>query len=247
MYNLSGYRNTWRVKLMRSLMSLIAVCSVFAVFSGCASTAKIHTVVSHDYNFDQLKRVGITKFDNTKQVGGIEDYFAQEMIDRGFITVERNSLQKVLAEQKIGASGLFDQATTKKLGQLLGIDALMVGEVTFYSPKQNKTHMEEEDKYFSVPVYKKVPVWNGNGYTEKLVQTGTNTKVEKHKYPVTETTNPKVGIVAKIIDTQTAEIVWVGSILDEGDNVMDIAQESVHLMVKALWKDIKMIKKEHAK
>ncbi len=207
-----------------------------AVLSGCATP---RTVVSHTYNFNNLKNIGISKFDNPKKISGIEDIFAQQLIKKGFKTVERNKLDRVLKEQKIAASGLEDPDTTKKLGQLLGVDGLLVGEVTYYSPKQSKTHTEEDDTYFSVPVYKKID--------NRIQQTGTKTKVDKRRYPVTVTTNPQIGLVAKIIDVETAEIVWVGSFIEEGDNVMDAEEDCVHLLVKSLWKDIKKVEREKAK
>ena len=228
-----------------SFKLLIAITAVAAALAGCATP---RTVISQDYDFSNLKRIGISKFDNPKNITGIEDLFAQQLIKKGYTTVERSKLDKVLSEQKIQASGLTDPDTAKKLGQLLGVDGLLIGEVTYYSPKQSNTYMAEDDTSFAVPVYKKVYKKNPDGTTSvKIRQTGSNTKVEKHRYPVTVTTYPQIGIVAKIIDTGTGEIVWVGSMLEDGANLMDAEESCVHLLVKSMWKDVKELQKQKEK
>ena len=57
------------------------------------------------------------------------------MITRIFTTgkfevVERNLLQKVLEEQKLGMTGYIDQETAISLGQILGVDAIITGSIT---------------------------------------------------------------------------------------------------------------------
>jgi hypothetical protein len=223
---------------------LISLTVVVLALTGCATP---HTVVSQTYNFDNLKRIGITKFDTSGKITGIEDLFVQQLMKKGYTTVERDQIDHVIAEQQMSTSALFDPATSKKLGQLLGIDGLLTGEVTYYSPKKSKTRMEESDSYFSTPVYKKVSKKNADGtYSVVLKQIATNTRVERHRFPVTVTTYPQIGIVAKIIDTETAEVVWVGSILEEGENIMDAEENCVHLLVKSMWKDIKELKQKKA-
>lgn len=46
---------------------------------------------------------------------------------RNINVIERSMLEKVLHEQKFQLSGLADQKTAKKIGQLLGADALIIG------------------------------------------------------------------------------------------------------------------------
>lgn len=47
----------------------------------------------------------------------------------GFDIVERQQLQKVLKEQKLSASSLFDAETIEELGRILGIEALVTGSI----------------------------------------------------------------------------------------------------------------------
>ena len=50
----------------------------------------------------------------------------------GFVLVNRAQLQKLLAELKLGQSGLADPVTAKQFGKLAGADALVVGAMTFF-------------------------------------------------------------------------------------------------------------------
>jgi curli biogenesis system outer membrane secretion channel CsgG len=230
--------------LNRSLKVFSVLCAAAAaILSGCATP---RSVISQSFDVNS-KRLAVTKFDNAKNLPGIEDIFAQQLMKKGFTVVERKELERVLAEQKIGLSGLFKPETTKKIGEMLGVDGLVIGEVTSYSPKKSKTTTEENDDYFATPVYRKVWRQNPDGTSSAVLeQVGTKTRVEKHRVPVTVTTNPKFGIVVKIVDTQTAEVVWVGSVLEEGEDLMDAEESGVHALVKDLWKDIKELKREKA-
>lgn len=49
---------------------------------------------------------------------------------RGFSVIDRNHLRTILKEQKLSMSGLMDPENQKKLGKILGVDALVLGSIT---------------------------------------------------------------------------------------------------------------------
>ena len=49
---------------------------------------------------------------------------------RGFSVIDRNHLRTILREQKLSMSGLMDPENQKKLGKILGVDALVLGSIT---------------------------------------------------------------------------------------------------------------------
>lgn len=66
----------------------------------------------------------------------LDQYLAEKLITalltkgRGAIhVVERHQLRKVLLEQKLDASGLFEPEAIAKVGRLLGVDAIVTGTV----------------------------------------------------------------------------------------------------------------------
>jgi TolB-like protein len=52
---------------------------------------------------------------------------------QGFEVIDRTHLKTVLAENKLATTGLIDPATAKKLGQIVGADALVTGSMTPFS------------------------------------------------------------------------------------------------------------------
>ncbi len=49
--------------------------------------------------------------------------------------IERSQLEKVLNEQNLGAEGRLDASTAAKLGRILGVDALIIGNVSVFELK----------------------------------------------------------------------------------------------------------------
>lgn len=58
--------------------------------------------------------------------------------------VDRENLQTILDEQKFGLSGQVDEATAAKVGNLLGVKAVLIGKVTNFS--ENTGRLRSEDK-----------------------------------------------------------------------------------------------------
>ena len=63
-------------------------------------------------------------------------YISEELVTKLFMTgdkleiVERTMLDKVIGELKLTQTGLFDPATAKKVGMVVGVDAVVTGTIT---------------------------------------------------------------------------------------------------------------------
>ena len=98
------------------------------------------------------KRVAVFDFDNAAAQGGmaitlpffqstppnlgkaVADLLITRLVQDGKITViERNAIDKLLAEQNLTNSDRTDPLTAAKLGRLLGVDAIVLGSLTHYS------------------------------------------------------------------------------------------------------------------
>ncbi|WP_425059523.1 hypothetical protein SCACP_01130 [Sporomusa carbonis] len=82
------------------------------------------------------KRIGVVDFENASQISdramgrGISDILVNELVkNKSYQVVEREQLRAVLAEQRLGATGAVNPATAAQLGQLLGLDYLVVGKI----------------------------------------------------------------------------------------------------------------------
>lgn len=96
------------------------------------------------FSFSQLKkRIAVSTFEDKSGSGynhlgsGVADMLTTALVKSGkFIVIERNELDKVLAEQKLGESGLVTEQTAPKLGKLLGADLFVIGSVTECGTKE---------------------------------------------------------------------------------------------------------------
>ncbi|MCX5782752.1 MAG: hypothetical protein NT145_08690 [Elusimicrobia bacterium] len=218
-------------RLFLLLVSLIFV-------SGCA----VHSVISRTYNFSSVRRIGVLKVSSRQSpVKGVEDMFAQYLIKEGFTVVERSKLKEIMKENKIGAEGAINPEMTKQLGKLLGVDVLLIGEITSYTPEKETTTIAESENTFIEPVYSLVKKEVDGKTIEVIEQTGTKIRKESNRTPITFTTSPQVSLIAKLVDVETAEVVWVGSITKQGSSPADAAESAVDYLVKNLGKDINSV------
>ncbi|MEI7905766.1 MAG: CsgG/HfaB family protein [Bacteroidota bacterium] len=91
------------------------------------------------------KRVAISAFEDKTGSGyahlgsGVADMLTTALVKSGkFTVIERQELEKVLAEQKLGESGLVTAETAPKVGKLLGVELIVVGSVSEFGTKENK-------------------------------------------------------------------------------------------------------------
>lgn len=97
----------------------------------------------------QKKRVAVFDFDNAAVQGGITFPFAEtsapnlgkaaadllitKLVEDGNVSViERNAIDKLLAEQDFSNTNRTDPVTAAKLGRVLGVDTIILGTITHY-------------------------------------------------------------------------------------------------------------------
>ena len=219
--------------MRKILISLLA----FAFLSlGC--TPK--TVISQSYDFSQMNRIGIMGFSSPYSgLSGVENLFAKYLIESGFKVVERAQLEQVLKEHNISVSGYLSPETTRKIGQILGVDVLLIGEVTSYTPTRTGVTMVATRRTEAQPVYSqnimKLPDGSYAAYTQNVgTQYSQSTDVRPSQYTI----NAQVGIIAKLVDVETAEIVWIGSLSDESSSALDAADYIARSLVKSFTKEL---------
>ncbi len=95
-------------------------------------------------NAQLKKRVAVATFEDKSGSGynhlgaGVADMLTTALVKSGkFIVIERQELERVLNEQKLGESGLVTAETAPKVGKLLGAELFVVGGVTEFGTKEN--------------------------------------------------------------------------------------------------------------
>ena len=91
------------------------------------------------------KRVAVSRFEDRTGTGynhlgeGVADMLVTALVKSGkFSVLERQELEKVLAEQRLGESGLVTAETAPKLGKVLGVELLVIGSVSEFGTKENQ-------------------------------------------------------------------------------------------------------------
>lgn len=127
------------VKQMKLLLFLLFMPFV----SGCGPRIALDS----GYDFGGIERVGVIKFDSSMISFGsgydpgsaVADEFVFQLITRGVRVIERSRIEQLLREQNLWRSGgLLDSEAARNIGNILGVDALIMGTVTRYIPDRKE-------------------------------------------------------------------------------------------------------------
>jgi len=125
-------------------MRLIAfvLCFVFASSTALAQggldqrVSDLSKQIADKMSAKQKTTIAVIEF--TDLQGNVTDFgrfLAEELITRlydagTFKVVERQLLNRIIAEQKLSLTGIVDPASAKQLGKILGVDAIVSGTLT---------------------------------------------------------------------------------------------------------------------
>jgi tetratricopeptide (TPR) repeat protein len=127
-----------RIRLQRSYISgkIIILIGVFLLINGCATKIPITMLQPAEYHEASLtKTVAVLPFSGqggqqiTSEVEGV---LGSINIDgkNYFTLVDRNALDKIMKEMKLGQSGMVDANTAAEVGKLIGAQGIYTGAVT---------------------------------------------------------------------------------------------------------------------
>ncbi|HEX4772723.1 MAG TPA: CsgG/HfaB family protein [Bryobacteraceae bacterium] len=141
-----------------------------------------------DFDFATVQGNIAAIFGTNQDVGkGISDLLVDRLVTDGrFSVVERTAIAKVLAEQNLSNSDRADASTAAKLGKILGVQYIIIGSITQFG-RDDQSHSLGGGGY------------SGFGSKYGLGNLGT------HKAKAV------VAVNARMIDTNTAEILAVAS------------------------------------
>jgi curli biogenesis system outer membrane secretion channel CsgG len=115
---------------MRRISLLLFIVAIFISFIASAQLKK---------------RVAVSRFEDRTGSGynhigsGVADMLTTALVKAGkFNVIERQELDKVLDEQKLGASGLVTPESAPKVGKLLGVELLVIGSISEFGKTESK-------------------------------------------------------------------------------------------------------------
>src|SRR5215471_8914097 len=171
--------NLRSIDLMRRHFHLMWILMIFLSIPVMAQQKKRVAILNFDYG--TVKTTVAQIFGSDQDVGkGISDLLVQKLVQDGkYSVIERNALDKILAEQNLSNSDRADATTAAKIGKVLGVDAIIIGSITQFG---------RDDQHTNV---------GGGGYgLGKFGLGGVGTSKAK----------AVVGISARVVNTSTGEI-----------------------------------------
>ncbi len=188
------------------------------LLTGCVAPK---VAVNPRANFSAVKRVAVLSFGGPK--GDLAaDLMTQSLLERGADVVERQRLDAVMREQQLTADSAFDPSTAKRLGRLLGVDALFVGTVAESTPPS--TYVVSQSKDPVVTTMKKVD--GGTVYTEGSVLGLPNAQLLS--------TTANVSLLSRMVDVETGSILWSASMTYEGFDIPSAMSGITDAFVRSL-------------
>src|SRR4029077_20211911 len=108
-----------------------------------AATGSRKRVAVMNFDYGTVKITVAQLFGSDQDVGkGISDLLVQKLVQDGkYSVIERNALDKILAEQNFSNSDRADSATAAKIGRILGIDCIIIGSITQFGRDDQHTNV----------------------------------------------------------------------------------------------------------
>ena len=124
--------------LQQSLITVLLICALSSGVEAQTLDQRANELshqIAKNMETGQKRRIAVLEFTDLKgEVTNFGRYLSEELITRlydsnKFKVVERQLLNKVIAEQKLSLTGVIDPDSAKKLGSILGVDAIVSGTI----------------------------------------------------------------------------------------------------------------------
>lgn len=92
--------------------------------------------ISEDLTENRKRTIAVVEFSDLKgNVTNLGRFISEELITRLYLTkkfkvIERQQLNKIIAEQKLSLTGVIDPESAQKLGRVLGVDSVVSGSIS---------------------------------------------------------------------------------------------------------------------
>jgi curli biogenesis system outer membrane secretion channel CsgG len=173
------------------LRSMKVSCIFVVLALTCVAQAQKKRVAVLDFDYGTVQSYVSSIYGSNQDVGkGITDMLVEKLVKDGkYSVIERKALDKILAEQNFSNSDRANPATAQKIGQILGVDAIIMGSITKFG---------RDDKSKSI---------GGGGFAPRGFGIGGIKKNEAKAV---------CAISARLVDTTTGEI--LAAVTGEGES-----------------------------
>ncbi len=145
---------------------------IIILFFTCTvpSVIRIKVLKPATISMPDVKEIAVVDFQGQDRSGSqIATLVQSKLIETNhFDIIERDKINRVLEEQNMSMSGVMDEATAVEIGKILGVDAMIFGEVTQYDVPPDKEITEKVKKKKFTGKYRTVETKDKKGNTKKV-------------------------------------------------------------------------------
>ena len=184
---------------MSSKLLLALGMTAAIMTTGCVQKVKMKILEPAEVGaMADSKKIAVTEFKKDYYVGlsgKIETALTKQILDGKpyFTAVDRNSINKVIKEQRLQSSGLLDESTAVQIGKIVGAQALISGEIT--STSSSDTSFTETRTKYRNPLKPLETMYTVNVWCKKRVI--------------------GMGASLKIVDIRKGSIIYADSIVKD--------------------------------
>jgi curli biogenesis system outer membrane secretion channel CsgG len=207
--------------------------------SGCVTP---NIAIRQNFDFSKIRRVALVNFrdypDQSDSGHVVAGAFEQALLKANYDVVERQQVDQILQEHTFSASGVVDPKTAKTLGKMLGVDALVMGSITDFSPAKSDMVLTDVEEERTQPVVVKKTKRRKQGEdwadVEQDVVEGYRTRRTTRQVPQTYTIDAVVGVAVRMVSVETGQVLWAGSSSERGLSVEEAAQSLAWRILRAV-------------
>lgn len=228
--------------IARILKSTALGAGLLLLAPGCAQKV---VSVQPNFDFSKIKKVAVLGFEDFPEMPGsgrlVSSVFEKAVLRAGVQLVERRQVEAILKEQKLDLTGAVNFLSTSKLGQMLQVDALILGTITAYVPERRDVVLvnireRRADPIFGTETYTHQRGTGTPVMVQRNVVQGYTKRTQSYQMPQTYTLEAEVGVSVRMVEVQSGEVVWVGSSSEEALNTQIAAERIANRIMKGLKK-----------
>jgi curli biogenesis system outer membrane secretion channel CsgG len=128
---------------MKKILSMATLALLIASSGAWSQEARKKRVAVFDFDYATVHSGVAAIFGRDLDVGrGVSDLLVTTLVKNGtYSVIERNALNKILAEQNFSNSDRANPTSAARIGKLLGVDAIIVGSITQFGNETNNTNV----------------------------------------------------------------------------------------------------------
>ena len=196
---------------------------VILFFMSCISP---NIAVNRKADFSKIKRIAVLNFSGPN--GAVaSDIITITLLKHGVDVVERQNIDSVIKELNLSNSDMINSNTRKRIGNLLGVDAIITGNITKCKPETKYIMKNSGNSFYAITELK------GKNIFIQNFDPSTDTSIIE--------TTAQVGLTLKMIDIETGSILFQAYMDYEGIDTESAIQTISEYIVASLakyWKEI---------